>query len=76
MQAHCQGFCIERQMHPNYTVVLILIITLTGSKDCQDNAPDISVRPFLDWVNWGGKIYLVWTVPLCGLQLNEKVKTR
>lgn len=76
MQAHCQGFCIERQIHLNYTPVFILIITLTGSKDCQDNALDISVRSFLDWVNWGGKIYLMWTVPLCGLQLNEKVKTR
>lgn len=62
-------------MHLNYTPVFILIITLR-SKDCQDNALDISVRSFLDWVNWGGKIYLVWTIPLCGLQLNEKVKAR
>lgn len=44
MQAHCQGFCRERQMHLNCTPVF-MIITLTESKNrLEDNALGVSVR--------------------------------
>lgn len=50
MQAHCQGFCSERQMQLNYTP--LFVITLTGSTNhLDDKALGMSVREFWDWVS-------------------------